>query len=170
MGNPRREEFSFLRSRYFDGADNFMKGCKIVRRRDPSAAKRKHPHWVFRDEAVLQVLRRRFPLLEFPGRDQHQAARWFIVIKEHWQFRIEGMKIEMQHGWTPGTVASIAQQIRWADAGLRLDGTKPTGRRRGRPKKQKTQELNAETENVHSLLATSGRIEAQPVPSVASTT
>jgi len=142
MGNnPQLEDLSWLRSKYLDGNDRFMKGCRVARLR---VAKRKFPELFLKDAATAAFLRMRFPLMNLPGRDKDQALRWLVVIHRHWRGSEAAQTIEEEKGWKPGTVASLAQQIRWAADGLRLDGRPRTGNRRGRPKK-KVQDLGAES-------------------------
>jgi hypothetical protein len=153
MANPTRQEFSELRNKV-DGSDGFMRGSAVFGPRDPFAAGKKFPEWVHNYSTIRQFLRTRFPGLDIPGsRDQRQAGRWLIVIQRHWRMMETAATIEAVLSWKPGTVASIAQQIRWAAAGLRLDGKPHSQNRRGRPKKKKSQDLATPTENVHNRAA-----------------
>jgi hypothetical protein len=110
-----------------------MSGARFhkPRARDKKAV----PEWIHDWGAVQAFLKARFPQLRIKStRDYEQAHKWLAVIVV-WRGCGTQRETEKRNGWGAGTLSSLAQQIRWASAGLRLDGKTPTGRRRGRPKK-----------------------------------
>jgi hypothetical protein len=66
-----------------------------------------------------------------PCRNLRNRATWLIVIVEFYRENKPASNLETRHRWSPGTVCYIAQRIRRAAAGLRLDGKVRTGRPRG---------------------------------------
>jgi hypothetical protein len=69
-----------------------------------------------------------------PCRNIRNRAAWLLVIVEFYRMGEPAPKLEEAHHWAPGTVGHIAQKIRRAAAGERLDGRKRTGKPRGRPR------------------------------------
>jgi hypothetical protein len=70
-----------------------------------------------------------------PCRHRVMYMRWWTVIQLWFIHNRGDREIEEKHGWKSGTVGSIVQKIRRAVAGQPLDGSKRTGRPRGRPRK-----------------------------------
>jgi hypothetical protein len=69
-----------------------------------------------------------------PCRAFRNRATWLIVIVEFYRMGKPASGIEEVHHWAPGTVSHVAQKIRRAAAGQRLDGLPRTGKPRGRPR------------------------------------
>jgi hypothetical protein len=69
-----------------------------------------------------------------PCRNIRNYATWWFVIVEFYRMGLPASNLETRHKWAPGTVGQVAQKIRRAAEGQRLDGLPRTGKSRGRPK------------------------------------
>jgi hypothetical protein len=133
-------------------------GANIVKTRNNVERKHETPPWIRSDIKLRELLQKHFPKQQTNPRQRAQAGRWAVVIHRYFRMEQTDSQIEFDMAWKPGTVGSLVQQIRHAIAGLRLDGKPRSLRGRGRPKKQKPQdlesihndELKSKTENAHN--------------------
>ena len=134
----------------------FCNAPKLPKRGDRGAINRNDmPQWFTNHEKVLKFLNRRFPKAfrkRNPDSNQKDRfERWYAVIHDWFLL-----------GWSEGKILRLyprlfksrrqisrqAQMIRFAVNGLRLDGRKHTGRKRGRPSKERRRLIRASLRNI----------------------
>jgi hypothetical protein len=158
MQRPTNADLGQLR-KHFDSNEPFMNyGANVVKVRSQVERKYETPLWMHSDIELRNFLQKYFPKQQTNPRQRTQAGRWALVILHYFRMGRTDSQIEFDMAWKRGAVGSLVQQIRHAIAGLRLDGKQRSSRPRGRPKRQKPQnlenvhndELKSKTENVHN--------------------
>ena len=114
-------------------------GASEYRNRKIGAKKRMRTDpWAFSDRYFKLMLLRVFPKANTDGWQQMQAVRWLTVLRLYfrgdngvvWTARL----IAEQLNITTKQVQDIVCRMRRAARGLNTDGSRKTGRKRGRPK------------------------------------
>jgi hypothetical protein len=130
--NNTQDTFLQLRGK-FDGQDPFMvQGHQIIKtRRDD----RDVPAWAKNNKQIQKILLHSFPKLHTNARQHAGAARWARIIQLFFRMRMTRNQVAEQMELSENVVRRTIQNIRRAASGRRANGTKPTGRRSGRPRK-----------------------------------
>jgi hypothetical protein len=106
------------------------------------------PEWATDNTQVQALLLRVFPKMMTEGPDREGAKRWIFVIQLYFRAGFTSAQtasaLELEKGYLSALIGrepfshrkirSTITRIRNAAKGLRTDGAKPTGRKRGRPK------------------------------------
>jgi hypothetical protein len=112
MTKASSEDFAQLR-RYFDGAESFMTGSQIRKRRQGTHA---IPPWTMSNAAVAEVLLRSFPHLHertrLGSRQRLRALRWTQVINLYFRMNRTRSQVlkEMRTRW-PGLTLKIINHV-----------------------------------------------------------
>lgn len=130
---------------HFDRKDSFMtrNTADIARRRGIGGIKRRGmPEWFRNDRKVKEFLLRRFPKWRTDSSQHFKAKKWATIIHDYFLRGMSDAQIKEGHPNLLFTsrhqVSREVQLIKFAAKGLRLDGRKPTGRKRGRPAKRRS--------------------------------
>src|SRR5882762_4684494 len=112
---------------------------QIQRRPEEEAAP-----FLYNDTGTKEFLLKCFPRLASKDPDHfHQAAFWYEVIHLYWRLGWTDRRIEEERGplFFASKVGYTVQQIRRKIKGLRRNGKPYSTRKRGRPRKQATDEV-----------------------------
>lgn len=119
-----------------------------VRKRGVGGIKRKDmPEWFANNKKVRRFLNSRFPNWRTDSSQQFKAEKWATIITDYFLRGKSDTMIMEEHPRLLFTsrwqVSREVQLIKFAARGLRLDGRKPTGRKRGRPTKEQRSLIRA---------------------------
>jgi hypothetical protein len=107
----------------------------------PTLKRKNTPEWFYSEKKVRAFLKRRFPKFRTDPYQQHRAAMWYVLIREWFVMALSETEVIKRNSNLLFTdrrqVSRQVQMIRFAAKGWRTDGRKPTGRRRGRPTKER---------------------------------